>query len=183
MGGGVIDTDQFWGVRTNITYGARDTNFNNGEPTFSHATTAQMTTVTQILQMYSEVCSLTFTQVSPGGFTNNATILVSDYSANDGAGAYAYYPGSAASQTGHTAVAGDLWLNTSVSTSSLPTGSYSYFAIMHELGHAMGLSHPGKYNAALGVSITYDNSAQFTQDTQQYTVMSYFDESNTTDEL
>lgn len=97
MGGGVIDTDQFWIVPTNITYGARDTNFNNGEATFSHATTAQMTTVTQILQMYSEVCSLTFTQVSPGGFTNHATILVSDYSANDGAGAYAYYPGSGAS--------------------------------------------------------------------------------------
>src|ERR1043166_6484753 len=51
MGGGVIDTDLSWGAGANITYGARDTNFNNGETSFSHATAAQMTTVTQILQM------------------------------------------------------------------------------------------------------------------------------------
>jgi hypothetical protein len=61
-----------------------------------------------------------------------------------------------------------------VSTTSNPLGSYSFFAIMHELGHAMGLSHPGDYNAGPGVSITYANSAQFVQDSEQYSVMSYF---------
>ena len=59
-------------------------------------------------------------------------------------------------------------------------GGYSYFAVAHEVGHAVGLAHPGDYNAGVGVSITYANNAQFTQDSQQYTIMSYFDESNTT---
>ncbi len=45
---------------------------------------------------------------------------------------------------------------------------------MHEIGHAVGLSHPGNYNAAPGVYITFDNHAEFTADSRQYTVMSYF---------
>ena len=40
--------------------------------------------------------------------------------------------------------------------------------------------HPGDYNAGPGVNITYGAHAQFIQDTHQYTVMSYFDKSNTT---
>src|SRR6185436_16738250 len=78
---------------------------------------------------------------------------------NDGAGAFAYYPGSTAS----TAQAGDVWLNTSVSRVALPFASYSFEAILHETGHALGLSHPGLYNAAPGVTITYANNAQFVQ--------------------
>jgi serralysin len=50
---------------------------------------------------------------------------------------------------------------------------------MHELGHALGLSHPGDYNAGVGVVITYANSAQFIQDSEMYSVMSYFAGSNT----
>ena len=38
----------------------------------------------------------------------------------------------------------------------------------------MGLAHPGDYNAGPDVSITYHNSAQFVQDSAQYSVMSYF---------
>ena len=122
------------------------------------------------------VSNITFTQVNPGGYTDNATILYGNYSdPTDGAGAFAYYPGSTAS----TNQAGDVWLNTSVSRTTLPFGSYSFEAILHETGHALGLSHPGLYNAAPGVSITYANNAQFMQDSNQYSVMSYFDESNT----
>ena len=43
----------------------------------------------------------------------------------------------------------------------------------------MGLAHPGDYNAAPGVTITYQNSAQFIEDSQQYTVMSYFQATDT----
>jgi serralysin len=139
---------------------------------------AQISTVASCLAQFRAVCNVSFTRVNPGGTSNNATIRVNSYDSDaDGAGAYANYPGSAASGS----VAGDISLNNdSVSRSSLPQGSYSYFAILHELGHAMGLAHPGDYNAAPGVDLTYENAAQFRQDSQQYTVMSYFDESATT---
>jgi len=180
MGAGVIDTDLSWsaspGTAATITYGFRDT-YSGTQTNFSHVSSTQMSAVASILQTYSELAKLTFSPVNAGGYTNNATMLFSNYSANDGAGAYAYYPGSTAS----TASAGDVWMNLgSVSTTSLPTGGYSHFAIMHEVGHALGLSHPGVYNAGVGVTITYANNAQFAQDTHQYSIMSYFDESYTT---
>ncbi|NVO17946.1 MAG: M10 family metallopeptidase C-terminal domain-containing protein [Rhodoplanes sp.] len=180
MGGGAIDSDASWsspGTPVIVTYGFRDaapsyTVSGSDISTFSRCSAAEMAAVQSILQMWSDVCGITFQLVNPGGYTNNATILIGNYyDPNDGAGAFAFYPGSTAS----TASAGDLWLNLdSVSTTSIPYGSYSWFAIMHELGHAMGLSHPGDYNAGPGVSITYANAAQFTQDTEQYSVMSYF---------
>ena len=175
---GVIDTHQSWntirGTGVTVTYGFRDT-YSGTLANFGHVGAAQQAAAQLALQFYSEVTGVTFQQVSPGGYTDNATILIGDYAANDGAGAFAYYPGT----TDPTDPAGDVWLNTSVSTTSLPFGSYSMFAIMHELGHALGLSHPGLYNAALGVSITYAADAQFVQDSNQYSIMSYFGASAT----
>ena len=140
---------------------------------FHKVTAAQMDAVAAALGNYSDVANLTFERVNPSGFTNSATILVGQYtSTTDGAGAYANFPGS----TGSRSVDGDLWLNTdSVSQNRLPPGSYSAYVMLHELGHAMGLDHPGDYNAAPNVDITYAKDAQFKQDSGQYTVMSYFD--------
>lgn len=161
-----------WGVRTSNS-GQTDAS-GNATP-FIALTAVQIAAVQAALAQYSEVGNITFTQVNPGGTTNNATMLFGAYSSTaDGAGAYATYPGTAAT-------AGDVSLNnSSVSTTSIPNGSYSAFAILHETGHAVGLAHPGDYNAAPGQSLTYANHAQFQQDDQQYSVMSYFDESNTT---
>lgn len=43
--------------------------------------------------------------------------------------------------------------------------------LMHELLHTIGLDHPGPYN---GDSADYEGQALFYQDSQQYTVMSYW---------
>ncbi|SDR10522.1 M10 family metallopeptidase C-terminal domain-containing protein [Pseudovibrio sp. Tun.PSC04-5.I4] len=163
------------GTAATVTYGFRD-NTNGQEDTFAQVTDAQITAIEGVLASYSEVANISFDRVEPDGYTDDATLLFSNYnSTTDGAGAYAFYPGS----TDADADEGDVWLNTnSVSTEDLPTGSYSHFAVMHEIGHAIGLAHPGDYNAGPGVRITYDDHAQFRQDTQQYSVMSYFDESN-----
>lgn len=164
-----------WAVR------ASDANAEDasGNPTaFIPLSAAQTAAVQKAFQNYSDVANIRLQQVNPGGASNNATILVGAYSSNaDGSGAYTYLPGSTATNN----VAGDIHLNDQyVSTNQLNDGSYSSSAILHEMGHAIGLAHPGDYNAAPGQDIIYANDAQFLQDDQQYSVMSYFDESSTT---
>ena len=183
----ILAPDLTWGTArgqaANVTWAVRATFTNSTDASgnaapFSQLTASEIATVGSVMSYFSDAAGITFTQVNPGGTSDSATMLISNYTSNtDGAGAYAMYPGSTAAAS----ESGDVRLNTtSVNTSSQPTGSYSFFAIMHEMGHAIGLSHPGDYNAAPGVSITYANFAQFQQDTHQYTVMSYFDEENTT---
>ena len=85
--------------------------------------------------------------------------------------AHAYYPGN-------YDWAGEVWLNAQTYNGlfSPDPGDYYYMTILHEVGHALGLSHPGSYN---GGSPTYANDAVYAQDTHQWTVMSYFNASNT----
>lgn len=63
---------------------------------------------------------------------------------------------------------------------------YGNTTLIHEIGHAAGLSHPGSYNFGQdsdgdGVpdELTYDNFAEYAQDSNQYTIMSYWDGSET----
>ena len=85
--------------------------------------------------------------------------------------AHAYYPGT-------YSWAGEVWLNAQTygGLYSPDPGDYYWMTIIHEVGHALGLSHPGSYN---GGSPTYANDAEYAQDTHQWTVMSYFSASNT----
>ncbi|HEV2865293.1 MAG TPA: M10 family metallopeptidase C-terminal domain-containing protein [Allosphingosinicella sp.] len=53
-------------------------------------------------------------------------------------------------------------------------GGWTFSSLMHEIGHALSLSHPGLYNASDLSFITYGQDALYTQDSEQYTVMSYF---------
>jgi Ca2+-binding RTX toxin-like protein len=76
-----------------------------------------------------------------------------------------------------TLTAEQVWLSSrwvSNGDSGMSPGAYGYLTMIHEIGHALGLSHPGVYNASSGGTITYANSAVFAQDNRQYTVMSYF---------
>ena len=109
-----------------------------------------------------------------------------------GAQAYAYLPfgtvfNDPAGSGGFTNlqdVGGDVWVDYNVPSNFNPlrTSYYSYVTLIHETGHALGLSHPGDYDAlndsdgdGVPDPITYANDAFYAQDSAQYTVMSYFD--------
>ncbi|MEO1109732.1 MAG: M10 family metallopeptidase C-terminal domain-containing protein [Pseudomonadota bacterium] len=49
--------------------------------------------------------------------------------------------------------------------------TYSFQTYLHEIGHAIGLSHPGPYN---GAGVTFGTHAIFPNDSWQASVMSYF---------
>jgi Peptidase M10 serralysin C terminal len=72
----------------------------------------------------------------------------------------------------------EIWLNSHWTShdqdSDMYLGGYGFETYMHEIGHSLGLSHPGTYDAGNGGTITYANNAEYAQDNRQYTVMSYF---------
>ena len=57
------------------------------------------------------------------------------------------------------------------------TEDYGRQTFTHEIGHALGLSHPGDYNAGEG-NPTY-RDATYAEDTRQFSLMSYWSETNT----
>lgn len=70
-----------------------------------------------------------------------------------------------------------IWMSSSWASnadSGMVNGGYGTTTMMHEIGHSLGLSHPGHYDSTSGLQITYDADAEFAQDTRQNTVMSYF---------
>ncbi len=125
------------------------------------------------MEIWDDLIATSITESSANN--GNADIKLANTNTNINY-AHAYFPGNAS-------WSGEVWLN-SPTYSYLNTpdqdgtgnNSYAYMTILHEIGHALGLNHPGNYN---GGNPTYANDALYTQDTHQWTVMSYFSATNT----
>ncbi|KTC24121.1 serine 3-dehydrogenase [Pseudomonas marginalis ICMP 9505] len=139
---------------------------------FSQFNTQQKAQAALAMQSWSDVANVSFTEKATGG---DAHMTFGNYSGGqDGAAAFAYLPGNG---TGYDGVSWYL-TNSGYRENTTPdVNNYGRQTLTHEIGHTLGLSHPGDYNAGNG-NPTY-NDATYGQDTRGYSIMSYWSESNT----
>lgn len=126
-------------------------------------TTAGMLLARESLKLWTDVTGILFAEVTSGAQIN--------FQDTDD-GAYA-----STSQSGNTIISARVnvsinWLTTQGTT----LDSYSFQTYVHEVGHALGLNHPGNYNG----DGSYAQNAEFLNDSWATTVMSYFSQTENT---
>lgn len=139
---------------------------------FSVMTNQQKVAVREILTTLSSHFNITFTEVQDSKtsygqlrFGNNiqaATV------------GYAYYPDQSLGDN-----AGDIYINKLSAASQITNverGTDAYATLIHEIGHALGLKHPGNYNAGSYFMEWSDNEGSVltgVEDSELFSIMSY----------
>jgi len=160
------------GQAASVTYsfmGVAPAQMPNGTSGFSAFSAQQIAQAELALQSWSDLANITFTRVGGDGYSSAGQITFANYNSGAaGAGAFGYYPPNG----------GGVWVNISQTANQNPANlNYGRETLTHEIGHTIGFQHPGDYNAGNG-NPTY-NDAVYYEDTRQYSVMSYWSETNT----
>jgi len=117
----------------------------------------------QALSAWADVANVNFTQVAENqASVGDIRVAFSNLVATNNASGWAYSPVSKLMYQ-----SGDIWL--SPQTTDFTVGTQGYLTLMHEIGHALGLKHPFE---ATSVN---SNVLSGTEDSTQYTIMSYTD--------
>ena len=132
-------------------------------------TNAQAALAREAFELWDDLIAINLTETTDWSDVD-ISFAYSDYTA--GGDNYAYV------DDGHIGSA-EIWLSTS--DAALQPGTLKYGTgfrtYLHEIGHSLGLSHAGSYNDlddGIPNSEAYQLFAEYAQDTNQFTVMSYF---------
>jgi Ca2+-binding RTX toxin-like protein len=125
----------------------------------------QVASAISALNAWANVSNIQLSQVTESS-TNVGDIRFAFTSATDKVSSGEFSWGWAGYPNSYWPSAGDVWVSTAASGNSDPdwsSGSYNYQALIHEIGHVLGLKHP------------FESSPQLTSnfDSRLYTVMSY----------
>ncbi|MCX8518685.1 MAG: M10 family metallopeptidase C-terminal domain-containing protein, partial [Methylophilaceae bacterium] len=143
---------------------APDTLSDSDAATFQPWSDTQRLVLKQIIANVESFSQLRFVEVTDPA---DAQIALGAYNHGNTVGGKANYPGTFS----------EVWINTNVRNWNSPStylngmGNSARLIIVHEFGHALGLKHPGNYNAGGGV--TGSPYLNVEQDNQRFTVESY----------
>ncbi|HEY0628077.1 MAG TPA: matrixin family metalloprotease, partial [Sphingomicrobium sp.] len=125
---------------------------------YSPFSAEQQAAAREAIQLWDDLVPLSFVESRGAG----ADVVFANTSTGP-AQAHAFYPGIG------QRVVSDVWTATpevNPSNEWLNYNGYGWTTVVHELGHAIGLSHPGSYNFSANFSTTYTNGAEYAQDTR-----------------
>jgi serralysin len=162
----VVGTASKWGigmmgVSTTVTYSFMDNlpSYHDADSTFTVFSSAMETAARSALSVWAAAANITFVEVSDSGDGGQIRFGANYQSSSSG---YAYYPST-------SAIGGDVMIANNFDYNLNPqAGGFGYLTMLHEIGHAIGLKHPGNYSA--GAEGPFLDSSIDTTDT---TVMSY----------
>ena len=168
---------------TSLTYGflsAAPTSGSNSDKTgFQTVTNSQKIAIRAALDYISSITKLTFQEndSSTGGANDVANINFGTNLQTTSAG-YSYSPNNS------PAIAKTyVYINNQVNSGmgDFSPGTNGWTTVLHEIGHALGLKHPGNYNAGMpGNQSGTPPYLPASTDNHQYSIMSYKDNSYTT---
>ncbi len=134
---------------------------------FQEMSAAQKDAVRAAFNYYAKLINVTFTEVAGDG-TGNINFGTNAQASSAG---YANLPGASGDKEKVY-----LYLANNQSTNNdagMAEGGYGWLTTLHEIGHTLGLKHPGNYNAGGGGAAPPYLPAS--KDSHQYSIMSYND--------
>ena len=127
----------------------------------------EQTAAINALQAWANVASINFLQTADNATTvGDIRFAFTSTSKITNEWGYANYPNS------YYPNAGDVWINYKYDAdTNWSAGTYNFEALMHEIGHTLGLKHPGNYDA--GGSLPSPPYVPSNLDNRTETIMSY----------